>query len=133
MFLFAMALLLAGFAGGVYVMKYKVFPHALLSAAYKTFVTAVFPNHRTPGHLRELYTDRNGGVDISPDRRRALVTFTGESKAVEVRLADGAVLVAFDSLHDVSHLDRFPEERTTRAARNPLREIRYSPNNPLLP
>ena len=87
--------------------------------------TTIFPNHRTPGHLRELYTSVHGGVAISPDRSRALVTFTQDGKAVEVRIADGAVLVVFDSLHDVSHLERFPEERTTRAVRSDLTEIRY--------
>ena len=87
--------------------------------------TTIFPNHRTPGHLRDLYTRQAGGLAISPDRRRALATFTGKSKAVEVRIADGAVLVAFDSLHDVSHLEEFPEERATRAVRNLLREVRY--------
>ncbi len=87
--------------------------------------TTIFPNHRTLGHLRELYTRAKGGVAISPDRRRALVTFTQEGKAVEVRIADGAVLVVFDSLHDVSHLDEFPEERATRAVRSELLEIRY--------
>ena len=46
--LFAMALLLAGFAGGLYVAQYKVFPHALLSAAYKTFVAAVEVNLHPP-------------------------------------------------------------------------------------
>ncbi len=87
--------------------------------------TTIFPNHRTPGHLRELYTYKRGGVAISPDRRRALVTFTEEGKAVEVRIADGAVLVVFDFLHDVSHLEELTEERATRAVRNQLREIRY--------
>ena len=87
--------------------------------------TAIFPNHRTPGHLRDLYTGLGGGLAISPDRRRALVTFTDEGKAVEVRIADGAALAAFDSLHDVSHLEQFPEERATRAVRNRLREVRY--------
>ena len=53
------------------------------------------------------------------------MTFTQEGKAVEVRIADGAVLVVFDSLHDVSHLDEFPEERATRAVRSELLEIRY--------
>ena len=87
--------------------------------------TTVFPNHRTPGHLRELYTSQRGGLAVSPDRRRALVTFTQQGKAVEVRIADGAVLVAFESLHDVSHLERLPEERATRAMRHSLREVRY--------
>ena len=87
--------------------------------------TTIFPNHRTPDHLRELYTSGSGGVALSPDRRRALVTFTYVGKAVEVRIADGAVLVAFDSLHDMSHLEQFPEERATRAVRSPLKEVRY--------
>ena len=87
--------------------------------------TTIFPNQRTPGHLRELYTSRRGGLAISPDRRRALVTFTYEGKAVEVRIADGALLVVFDFLHDVSYLDEFPEERTTRALRSWLRPVRY--------
>ena len=87
--------------------------------------TAIFPNHRTPGHLRELYTPLSGGVAISPDRRRALVTFTEEGKAVEVRIADGAVLVVFDFLHDVSHLEDLTEERATRAFRSFLSEVRY--------
>ena len=90
--------------------------------------TTIFPNHRTPDHLRELYTDLSGGLAISPDRRRALMTFTNEGKAVEVRIADGAVLVVFDSLHDVSHLKGFPEERTIRTVRSHLWEVRYGGN-----
>ena len=87
--------------------------------------TTIFPNHRTPDHLRKLYTSERGGLAISPDRRRALVTFTNEGKAVEVRIADGAVLAVFHSLHDVSHLERFPEERAIRAVRSEFKEIRY--------
>ena len=87
--------------------------------------TTVFPNRRTPGHLRELYTGRGGGLAVSPDRSRAMVTFSERGKAMEVRVADGAVLVVFDFLHDVSHLEEFPEERATRAVRNRLKEIRY--------
>ena len=88
--------------------------------------TTVFPNHRTPDHLRKLYTSYIGGLAISPDRRRAMVTFGHIGKAVEVRVADGAVLVAFDSLHDVSHVEQFPEEeRATQALRSRLRDIRY--------
>ena len=90
--------------------------------------TTVFPNRRTPDHLREPYTTNRGSVSISPDRSRAWVTFTRESRAVEVRIADGAVLVVFRSLHDMSHLERFPfpEERATRAAKGHLHEIRYA-------
>ena len=56
------------------------------------------------------------------------MTFTQEGKAVEVRIADGAVLVVFDSIHDVSHVEKFSEERSTRAARIQLREVRYGAN-----
>ena len=87
--------------------------------------TTIFPNHRTPGHLRELYTYMQGGLALSPDRSRAIVTFTDAGKAVEVRLADGAVLVVFDSIHDVSQLDEFPEERATRAVRGKPWDVRY--------
>ena len=87
--------------------------------------TTIFPNHRTPGHLRDLYTSGSGGVAISPDRRRALATFTQEGKAVEVRIADGAVLAVFHSLHDMSHVEELPEERATRAMWNRLNEVRY--------
>ena len=87
--------------------------------------TTIFPNHRTPAHLRELYTPVAGGLAISPDRSRAIVTFTEVGKAVEVRLADGAVLAAFHSLHDVSQLDEFPEERAARAVWMRLPDIGY--------
>ena len=90
--------------------------------------TTVFPNPRTPDHLRELSTRANGGLAVSPDRRRALVTFTQEGRAVEVRIADGAILVVFDSIHDMSHLERFSEERATRALRTPLHDVRYGGN-----
>ena len=87
--------------------------------------TTIFPNHRTPGHLRELYTSGSGGVALSPDRRRAMVTFTQQGKAVEVRIADGAVLVVFHSLSDMSHLEELPEERATRAMWSRLNTVRY--------
>ena len=88
--------------------------------------TAIFPNRRTPGHLRELYTTNRGGVAISPDRSRAWVTFTRVATAVEVRIADGEALVVFRSLHDMSHMEQFPEERATQAAEGHLHEIRYA-------
>ncbi len=78
--------------------------------------TTIFPNDRTPESLRNLFSAYQGALDISPDRRRVLVTFTGEGVAVEVRLADGAVLNVFKSLHNVSNLEQFSEERQQKAA-----------------
>ena len=80
----------------------------------------LFPNDQTPEPLRNLFTNNRGALDISPDHRRAMVSFTEMGVAVEVRLADGAVLNVFHSLHDVSNLEQFPEEypeeRQQRAA-----------------
>ena len=88
--------------------------------------TTIFPNHRTPAHLRGLYTSVGGELAISPDRSRAIVTISTAGKAVEVRIADGAVLVVFESIHDVSQSEEFPEERATRALRKRLTGVRYS-------
>ena len=77
--------------------------------------TTIFPNERTPEPLRGLFTHYQGKIDISPDRRRALVAFSEEGVAVEVRLADGAVLNAFRSLHDVSSWERLPDQRRQSA------------------
>ena len=78
--------------------------------------TTVFPNADTPESLRGLYSKKRGAIDLSRDRRRATVTFAEAGVAVEVRLADGAVLAVFRSLHDVSTLDQFPDERLRNAA-----------------
>ena len=78
--------------------------------------TTLFPNDQTPEPLRNLFSRHQGAIDISPDRCRAMILFTLEGVAVEVRLADGAVLNTFHSLHDVSNLEQFPEERQQRAA-----------------
>jgi len=78
--------------------------------------TTVFPNDETPEPLRNLFSDKQGTIDISPDRQRAMVVFFQQGVTVEVRLADGAVLNVFRSLHDVSSLEQFPETRQQRAA-----------------
>ncbi len=90
--------------------------------------TTIFPNAQTPEPLQNLFSHRQGVVDISPDRRRAIVSFSAEGVAVEVRLADGAVLNAFHSLHDVSNLEQFPQERQQRAARFRMRGLYYIRN-----
>ena len=83
--------------------------------------TTIFPNDATPEHLRNLFSRKSGGIAISPDHRRVMVTFSLKGQAVEVRLMDGAVLTVFSSLHDVSSLDSLPEKRKTKAALYKLR------------
>ena len=87
--------------------------------------TTIFPNERTPEALRALYSGLGGGIDVSPDRQRATVTFTAAGVAVEVRLADGEALTVYRSLHDVSALGQFPPERLELAARFDLLGIDY--------
>ena len=76
--------------------------------------TTVFPNERTPEHLRSLYTPEAGNVHVSPDRQRAIVVFSNEGIGVEVRISDGEVLNVFRSLHDVSALDQFSNFNESR-------------------
>ena len=79
--------------------------------------TTIFPNRSTPESLRDLFfSDKLGHIDISADRRRVLIAFSEEGVGVEVRLADGEIMSIFRSLHDVSSLDQFPNERKTKAA-----------------
>lgn len=87
--------------------------------------TTIFPNYRTPESLRDLFSDRRGYIDISADSERALVVFTDESVGVEVRLSDGEVLNLFRSLHDVSDVEKFSDERKTRAALFHMYGIEY--------
>ena len=90
--------------------------------------TTIFPNAATPDHLRQVFFSRLGGdVALSPDRRRVIGTAWKSGRGVEVRLADGAVLAEFDNVHDVSRLERLPDERMTHAWRFSLSGIRYVP------
>lgn len=48
---------------------------------------------------RQWYSRVRGRVSLSPDRARALASYTRPGRAVEVRIADGAVLAEFDFVH----------------------------------
>ena len=90
--------------------------------------TTIFPNDTTPEHLRSMFSEAGGLISISPDRRRVIVTYHAEGTAVEVRLADGAVLAVFTNLHDMSHLDSFAEEKKSVVV-IPLTCVKYIDNN----
>lgn len=85
--------------------------------------TTVFPNANTPANLH-LYSRLAGNVSVSPDRRRAIVSYTDEGVALEVRLSSGAVLNKFTSLHDLSRSDAFTDDARHIPAPWPLRRTR---------
>lgn len=88
--------------------------------------TTIFPNRSTPESLRDrFFSNKLGNIDISADRRRVLVAFSEEGAGVEVRLADGEIMSIFRSLHDVSSLDQFQNERKTKAALFQLLGLEY--------
>ena len=88
--------------------------------------TTIFPNRSTPESLRDrFFSNKLGNIDISADRRRVLVAFSEEGVGVEVRLADGEIMSIFRSLHDVSSLDQFQNERKTKAALFQLLGLEY--------
>lgn len=89
--------------------------------------TTLFPNADTPEFLRGLFEKDHGKIDISPDRQRALVALTRAGLAVEVRLADGAALNVFESLHDVSGWEQFRGAAEENAAMFKLMGLDYAP------
>ena len=68
----------------------------------------LYPTERTPMNLRLGYSAVKGQLDISSDKRRALITDTWNGRALEIRLVDGEVLNVFHSVHDVSRLAGVP-------------------------
>ncbi len=78
--------------------------------------TTIFPNARTPEAFRSMFSATGGHVTVSPDRRRAIIAYTRAGKAFEIRLSDGAVLTAFNNLHDVARVDELSDKRAQFAA-----------------
>ena len=87
--------------------------------------TTLFPNDETPRHLLNFFSELRGRVDVSPDRRRALVADVDNGRGFEIRLSDGAVMNIFHSLHDVSGLEQFPDEYAANAWRFDMQDISY--------
>ena len=88
--------------------------------------TTVFPNDTTPPHLRDWFSYRTGAVDISLDRRRALVADVDAARAFEIRLADGRVLNVFRQVHDLSKLPGLPEALTQAPWFFKLHSVQYA-------
>ena len=89
--------------------------------------TTLFPTDATPARLASVFTARRGQIDISPDRRRVLLTDVQGSQGLEIRLADGQALTIFRSLHDVSHLPTLLPELADVAWHFKLFNLVYAP------
>lgn len=87
--------------------------------------TTLFPTETTPTNLRLAHARIRGQLDISADRRRALVA-AGNGRALEIRLADGEVLNAFHAVHDVSGLVGVPESLAEYPWIFPIYSIYYA-------
>ncbi|MEQ8964907.1 MAG: arylsulfotransferase family protein [Azospirillaceae bacterium] len=75
----------------------------------------LFPTLGHPRAYRDLFTVDAGKVHVSPERNRAVATFSNMGQAVEFDLATGDVLTEFSNVHDVSTVDILPEERNGSA------------------
>jgi len=62
----------------------------------------VFPTETSGAIYDQELSGGAGFIDISPDRKRALVSFTETGNAYEVRLWDGAVLTEITNVHAVA-------------------------------
>jgi len=89
--------------------------------------TTVFPTIRHGKNLQSLFSLYSGALDVSADRRRAIVSFTEDAKAFEIRLEDGEILTVFNNLHDVASVGSLAEESRGRAAAFHLFGIDYLP------
>lgn len=102
-------------------------PSRLLMVDLETGEEAtLFPTDSTPMNLRLGYSMIKGQLDISSDKRRALITDTWNGRALEIRLADGEVLNVFHSVHDVSGLADVPQSLTQHPGLIQLYGIYYA-------
>ncbi|QIE43979.1 arylsulfotransferase family protein [Meridianimarinicoccus aquatilis] len=84
----------------------------------------VFPNPNEPAQPM-LFSDRAGHLDISPDRNRALVSFTEAGIGVEVDLTTRSELMRYQSLHDLRDLDIASDAQKANAVRSKLFGMYY--------
>ena len=78
-----------------------------------------------PEFAEGLYSYRGSHLDISADRSRALVSFSGEGKGFEVDIATGDRILAYDSLHDLREVPGADPATTGTARRANLYGLYY--------
>jgi hypothetical protein len=85
----------------------------------------VFPLPGSTALDEKLYSDRGSFLSISPDRRRVLVSFSGEGRGFEVDIASGKEILSYDSLHDLSGHPQASDAQKTTATRANLFGMLY--------
>jgi len=86
----------------------------------------VFPNKQTEARYRNLFSEQSGHIEVSKDRKRALVAFSLQGTGIEIGIPGGQVYRVFNNIHDVSSLENFPELRRENAAVFILYGVRYT-------
>ncbi|MEM7268687.1 MAG: arylsulfotransferase family protein [Pseudomonadota bacterium] len=85
----------------------------------------IFPREDTPEEFKNLFTERAGHIDISPDGERMLLSYTYAGVGLEIDVETGAVLSSIQNLHDLSGLDDLPSDAGSGIGRFQLHEMAY--------
>jgi hypothetical protein len=75
----------------------------------------VFPGPATPQGI-ETFTSYAGNINVSADRKTALISVTEPGLTYEINIADGKVLTVIENLHDLSSRKDFSKAKIGHAA-----------------
>jgi hypothetical protein len=99
----------------------RIIEHDLLNGAERV----IFPNTYTPSEYAHVFTDTGGYIDISPDRKRILASFTFVGRAFEIDIESGRLLAVFDNIQDVSQVPDLPQSFEDAGVRMPIYGLKY--------
>ncbi|QIE43984.1 arylsulfotransferase family protein [Meridianimarinicoccus aquatilis] len=85
----------------------------------------VFPRPSNAEFSDQPYSYRGSHLDLSQDRQRMLVSFSGEGKGFELEIDTGRVIMTYDSLHDLRGVTGAPDGRESSAGRANLYGLYY--------
>jgi hypothetical protein len=89
----------------------------------------VFPLPGSEDFVEGLYSHAGSHLDISADRTRALVSFSGEGKGFEVDIATGERILSYDSLQDLRGVEGLDPVAAATARRAYLYGMYYVGEN----
>jgi len=86
----------------------------------------VFPLSDTGAPLSAAYSNKAGHLDLSPDRRRALISVSEHGIGAEIEIASGRVLRTFENVHDLSGVPAAPAAARAQPIRAQLFGLYYA-------